>query len=203
MPNPARLSPTILRGSITDPKVNSLLAGIVSDDPEVRTQAWVGAGEVGPAAIPPLVEMMSHPNVESARAAKRGVWKIVRHVSRPGAEDDRSAVVAGLVEVVEGPSPVPIKIEALRMLPEIAGDSAVPALAASLSDVQLREDARTALERIPGEASLAVLVQAFVDVPEAFKPAIVRSLRNRGVEVEGYPEEKLIPSRPTKVQPIP
>lgn len=203
MPAPSRLSPNILRGSIAEPKVTSLLAEIISDDPEVRTEAWVGAGEIGPAAIPPLVELMSHPNVESARAAKRAVWKIVRTSSRPGADAEREAVEKALIETVKKEGTYAVISELLRMLPEIGGDAAVPAIVARLTDVNLREDARTALERIPGEASLGALVQAFVDVPVDFKPAVARSLRNRGVEVEGHPEEKLIPSRPTKVQPIP
>ena len=94
------------------------------------------------------------------------------------------------------------------MLSEIGGDesgdwlSSVPALLDSLlSDADLREEARMALERIPGEESLSVLKSALDSVPEDFKPNLAQSLRARGVEVKGIPCKKLVPTKQTRVKP--
>ena len=66
----------------------------------------------------------------------------------------------------------------------------------------LREDARMALERIPGKRTVTTLKAAFEKVPEDFKPNIAQSLRKRGEEVAGYPCKKLVPTKKTDVKPL-
>ena len=76
------------------------LSGQVTDgDAEVRTKAWLGAGEVGAAAVGALAEVMTDKDLEVARAAKRALWKIVRHTGRPGADKEKNAVAGKLVDV--------------------------------------------------------------------------------------------------------
>ena len=66
----------------------------------------------------------------------------------------------------------------------------------------LREDARMALERIPGKRAVTTLKNAFEKAPEDFKPNIAQSLRKRGQEVAGYPCQKLVPTKKTDVKPL-
>jgi hypothetical protein len=70
-----------------------------------------------------------------------------------------------------------------------------------LKDAELREDARMALDRIPGQASLAALQQALEQTTDDFKHNLAQSLRHRGVEVSGIPCQKLVPTRETSVKP--
>jgi len=87
-------------------------------------------------------------------------------------------------------------------LSEIGGDESVDKIVACLKDNEVRENARMALERIPGAESLAALEKALESVPDDFKLNIAQSLRKRGREVEGLPCVKLVPTKETKVKPL-
>lgn len=174
--------------------VQQLVARLKDSDENVRTAAWQSAAKAGAGAVKPLAALMSHPELEVARAAKRGLWRLVHEVGRPGAESEKKSVVANLLALLG--EPAAIRREVLAMLSEIGGGEAVGPIVPLLSDAEVREDARAALERIPGEESLGALKAALTSVPEAFKPAIAHSLRVRGVEVAGYPSQKLVPTRP-------
>jgi HEAT repeat protein len=175
--------------------VDELITKIKDKDDKVRGAAWQNAGPLGAAAVKPLASLITDPDFEIGRAAKRGLWKVVRHAGRPAADDERKAVAKELVSLLEG-QPTVVRREVLWMLSEVGDDPAVKPIAALLSDADAREDARAALERIPGDASLAALKAALEKVPEEFKPAIAHSLRVRGVKVSGYPSQKLVPTRP-------
>jgi hypothetical protein len=74
--------------------VNKLIGKIKDKSDEVRAKAWLSAGEVGAPAVKPLAAVMTDEDLEVARAAKRGLWKIVRYVGRRGKGDEKRAVVA-------------------------------------------------------------------------------------------------------------
>jgi HEAT repeat protein len=175
--------------------VDDLIAKLRSPDDKVRTEAWQSAGDLGAPAVRPLANLMSDSELEVARAAKRGLWRLVHQAGRPGAEPERKAVLKELIGLLEGP-PVPVRREALWMLSEIGDSTAVTPVADLLKESETREDARAALERIPGEESVEALQAGLASVPEEFKPAIANSLRVRGVKVSGYPSQKLTPTRP-------
>ena len=181
--------------------VDDLLAGIRHEDPAVRTEAWLGAGVVGAAAVAPLAGVMGDGDLEVARAAKRGLWQVVRYTGRPGADAARQAVVAEMVALLVDGQPEDVRREVLWMLSEIAGDDAVGPVAALLSHEVLREDARMVLERIPGDASLAALQAGLDAAPDDFKVHMAQSLRARGVEVPGLPCQKLVPTGQTNIKP--
>jgi HEAT repeat protein len=129
------------------------------------------------------------------RAAKRALWKIVRYAGRPGADADRKVVQQQLVDLLER-QPTQVQRETLWMLSEIGEESVVKQIIPLLQDRDTREDARAALESIPGQASLEALQTALTSVAEEFRPAVANSLRVRGVKVSGYPSQKLVPTRP-------
>jgi HEAT repeat protein len=182
--------------------VNKLIAGVRDKDEKVRTEAWLGAGQVGAAAVEPLAKVMTNNEPEVARAAKRGLWKLVRHAGRPKAGAERKAVEAELVGLLRDDQPVSVRRDVLWMLSEIAGGKSVDAIAALLSNEQLREDARMALQRIPNKKAPAALKKALNTVPDDFKLNIAQSLRQRGVKVEGLPCVKLVPTKKTSVKPL-
>ena len=181
---------------------NTLISKIKDKDERVRTEGWLGAGAVGAPAVKPLATVMTDGDLEIARAAKRGLWRIVRHVGRPGADDEKKAVVAELIALLGGDQPAPVRREVLWMLSEIGGDESVPSVAALLTDKDLREDARMALQRIPGGASLAALKSALASAGDDFKPNLAQSLRQRGQTVAGIPCQKLTPTKKTAVKPV-
>ncbi len=189
-------------GAARKKAVDELMAGIRDDNAKVRAEAWLSAGEVGAAAVKPLARVMSNKELEVARAAKRGLWKIVRHVGRPGAGNEKRAVVGKRVELLGDEQPVPVRREALWMLSEIGNRRSIKPIAALLSNRELREDARMVLQRIPSKGAVGALRAGLKAAPEDFKLNIAQSLRQRGVRVRGYPCVKLVPTKKTNVEPL-
>lgn len=189
-------------GAARKKAVDKLIAGIRDDDDKVRAKAWLGAGKFGAAAVKPLAKVMTDKDFEVARAAKRGLWKIVRHVGRPKSGNKKGMVVNKLIELLGDETPVSVRREVLWMLSEIGGRKAVEPIAALLSNKDLREDARMVLQRIPTRNALAALRAGFKAAPEDFKLNIAQSLRQRGVKVRGYPCVKLVPTKKTNVKPL-
>ncbi|MFB0552212.1 MAG: HEAT repeat domain-containing protein [Phycisphaerae bacterium] len=183
-------------------RVQKLISKIRDESAEVRTEAWQSAGEVGAPAVEALAKVMTDEDLEVARAAKRALWKIVRVAGRPGAGNERRAVVGKLVELLGDEQPVPVRREVLWMLSEIGTRKSVKPIAALLSNKELREDARMVLQRIPSKGAVAALKAGLEAAPEDFKLNIAQSLRQRGVEVSGLPCVKLVPTKKTNVKPL-
>ncbi len=181
--------------------VDELLAAIKSKDDKVRGPAWQNAGPCGAPAVKPLAQVMTDPDFETARSAKRALWKIVRHAGRPDAAKEAKAVTAELIPLLSSAPPV-VQREVLWMLSEIAGEEAIEPMTALLTDGQIRDDARCALTRMPGSKATAALSKAFKSAPENFKPALADSLRARGEKVAGYPTQKLVPTKQTTVKAV-
>ncbi|HEY2930237.1 MAG TPA: HEAT repeat domain-containing protein [Acidobacteriota bacterium] len=162
-----------------------LLTAIQSQDPDVRTEAWLSAGMVGAAAIGGLAKLVINGNLETGRAAKRALWKIVRTAGAPDGAKEKRPVLNQLVKLLDAAQPPSLRREVIWMLSEISSEKAdIDAVAELLSHPDLREDARCALERIPGDRSLAALKEGFARAPQDFKPNIAHSLRARGVNME-------------------
>jgi len=154
------------------------------------------------ASITEAVQTMVSANYEQGRNARRDLWETVRHAGRPGADGERKTIIDALLATTKGNLPAEAGGEVLWMLSIIGGDQCVAPIASLLSSEALRENARMALERIPGDKSLAALQSGLKSVPDDFKINIAQSLRARGVEVPGLPCQKLVPTRETSVQPI-
>ena len=178
-------------GSVAD-----LVARIKSTDDKVRGPAWQGAGPAGAPAVKLIAALMTDANFEISRSAKRALYKIVRHAGRPGAKKEAKAVERELIPLLKSDA-VTVRREVLWMLSEIGEDDAIAPMAALLTDKEVREDARCALMRLPGKKATAALKSAFHSSPEEFKTALAESLRKRGERVDGYPSQKLVPTRST------
>jgi hypothetical protein len=186
--------------------VAELIAALRSGDDDVRGDAWQGAGKYGAPAVRPLAAVAGDPasDMETARSARRAMWKIVRLAGRPGADAEKQAVVVELVGLLADGQPPAVGREVVWMVSELGGDESVEPVARLLQSKELCEDARCCLERLPGEKSLAALKAALATAPREFQLAIAQSLRARGVEPgqDKYPCQKLVPTRPTSVQPL-
>ena len=189
-------------GAAKKKAVEELIAKIKDKSDKVRAEGLLIASGVGAPAVKPLAKVMGDKDVEVMRAAKRALWKIVRRAGRPSARDERKAVAAELIGLLGDGQPTSVRREVLWMLSEIGGRVSIKAIAALLSDKELREDARMVLQRIPGRQSLAALKAGLKAAPEDFKLNIAQSLRKRGVKVSGYHCVKLVPTKKTNVKPV-
>jgi hypothetical protein len=203
--------------------VEQLIAKIQDRDDKVRAAAWQSTGKLGAAAVGRLASLMAEMEADVARltqesgadkneiayraevgrAAKRGLWVLVRYVGRPGADDEKRPVVGRLCQLLDEEQPAALRREVLWMLSEIGGDEAVEAIRqipGILENKQLREDARCAVERIPGQPATQALWDGLEAASDDFRLAIAHSLRLRGAELdkESYPSQKLVPTRQTE-----
>lgn len=182
--------------------VGELIDKLKSKDDKKRAEGLLSAGRIGAPAVKPLAKVVADKDIEVSRAGKRALWKIVRHAGRPGARNERRAVAVELIGLLGDDQPASVRREVLWMLSEISQRRSVEAIAALLSNKELREDARMVLQRIPGRQSLAALKDGLENAPEDFKLNIAQSLRKRGVKVPGLACVKLVPTKKTNVQPL-
>ncbi len=182
--------------------VDALIEQIQDKDDTVRAAARDGAGPTGAAAVAPLAKIAAGDDLEVARAANRAIQNIVYHAGRPGADDDAKAVSAELIKLIGSDQPVQLRRDFVWMTWQICGEEAVEPVAALLDNADLREDARMALERLPGDKATAILKKALASASDAEKPAFAHSLGNRGVGVPGVPDLRLKPTKKTSVTPV-
>ena len=182
--------------------LGTLIDNIQSEDDTVRAAARDNAGSVGAAAVLPLAKIAASGELEIARAANRAIQNVVYYAGRPGAEDEATAVAAELLKLLGDSQPLQLRRDVLWMTWQIAGEEAVDPVAALLANADLHEDARMALERLPGDKATAALQAALDVADEADKPALAHSLGVRGVETPGVPDLRLTPTKKTSVEPV-
>jgi HEAT repeat protein len=185
--------------------VDNLIAKLKDKNPKVRAEGWLSASKVGAPAIKPLaaVTTSGDSDLEVARSAKRALWQIVHGFGLIHDEAQRKAVLNEFQSLLTDEWPDVFRREVLWMLSEIGDDSSVEPIKGMMKIRRLIDDARCALQRIPGEESLVALQDALNSVPNGYKNNIAHALRARGVQsgLEKYPEENLIPTTPTNVKP--
>lgn len=164
--------------------VRELMAKLGSSDAAVRYAAWQGAGPAGSAAVVPVGDLMASTDKGVVKAAKGALEGIAYYSTRPGADREAEAVSQELLKLAGPGRPFAARAEAIHLLGFTGSRRAVPALAALLSDAEVRDEARMALEQIPGGASLAALKRAFNSAPPDFQPALQQSIRNRAMRTK-------------------
>jgi hypothetical protein len=187
---------------MNDLTLDVLLKDIQSTDDTQRAAARDNAGAVGAAAVLPLAKIAVSGELEVARAANHAIQNIVYYAGRPGADDEASAVAAELLKLLDDSQPLQFRRDMLWMTWQIAGEEAVEPVAVLLANSDLREDARMALERLPGQKATDALQAALATADDAQKPALAHSLRVRDVEVPGVPDMRLVPTKQTSVKPV-
>ncbi len=168
-------------------ELEQFLGKISSDNGDVRREAFEDAKRYGAAAVVPLGPFLFGENRSVARAAQLSIEAIVAHAGRPDAGPECAAVGRALVELMGQPGPPTTHAFVIRQLALVGSDEAVPALARLLDDEALREDARQALHRIPGDAATQALIAALPKADPDFRAGIIFALGNRQ-ETAAVPE---------------
>lgn len=165
--------------------LKSWLENLKSLNADARAEALRVAGPMGGAAIVPLVEMMAGPDKGAARAATQAMHCIAHYSARPGARPyEARAVSIQLLNAARTTGvtrPRMVRSEVLEAVGLIGDKEIVPLLSSLLQDIEVREDARLTLERIPGEESLRSLQAALKQAPADFASALRQSIFNRGL----------------------
>jgi HEAT repeat protein len=184
------------------PDVAALVAALRSKKDPARADAIHNAPALGTAAITALCPLLADTDNEVFRAGKRALLAIVRNAGR-GKSLGKAAQAAEtqLLIALENTAHAQARREIIWMLSEIGSNPTVQALTSLLNQSEVQEDARCALERIPGNASLKALRNALKSAPEPFRPALAESLRKRGEQVKAYPSQRLTPTKKTSIKP--
>ena len=161
--------------------VQAFLVKIKSEDANERIAAIKQAPEMGADAVLPLGEMMGGNNPAASKAAGEALLRIAHHSGRPGAARESKAVASRLLRLTEKDQPRGVRAGALHLLGFVAGDDHVDRIARLLSDTDVREEARQALQRIPGRKVDKALRQALRNSPGDFAPALELALKSRTV----------------------
>jgi HEAT repeat protein len=166
-------------------EAKDLLDQLQSPDANVRYNAWRGAGPTGATAISGLGDLMASPDKSIAKCAHGALDTIAHYAARPGATPaEAHGVTMELLKLATTTRPRMVRSDALCLVGVVGDAHAVPGLVKLLSDNDVREDARMALERTPGSASLAALKKAATTVPADYRPSINQSLHDRALTVQ-------------------
>jgi len=161
------------------PDPHDLLDQLQSPDANVRYKAWRSAGPTGAEAIPGLGDLMASPDKSIAKCAKGALETITHYAARPGSPTEARAVSNNLLKLADSTRPHMVRADALTLVAYVGDGHCVPTLVKLLNDYDVHEEARLALERIPGSASLNALKKAATSVPENYKANIAQSLHDR------------------------
>ncbi|MCA1597026.1 MAG: FG-GAP-like repeat-containing protein [Chloroflexi bacterium] len=168
--------------------ISDFISKLTSGDGGVRYTAWSGAGPAGSAAVVPVGDLMASPDKGVVKAARGALETIASYSTRPGAILEAEAVSQQLLKLAAPGRPIAVRVEAIHLLGFTAGRRSVPGLARLLSDPDVRDEARMALEQIPGGASLSALKRAVNSSPSDFQPALQQSIGNRSMRwAAGFP----------------
>lgn len=159
-----------------------LLADLQSDNADVRYAAWARGGELDADAIPELAKLFGASQPGIRKAGDQALYKLVHSVGKETGGAKRAAVVRGLVNLLGSDQTQWVRTIALRHLSLIGNDTAVPAAAKLMRDPKLQEEAVYCLERIPGKAATAALMESYSAVAVDFKPRVLAALGHRRAE---------------------
>jgi HEAT repeat protein len=175
----------------------AFLEMIKSPDGNVRVEAQKSAGPMGAAAVAPLADLIASADKGTAKAAREALDTVAWYAARPSAA--AHAVSVELLKVADSSRQGKVRVEALHLLGFTGDGRVVPGIVnvmmAAKDDQeqpQIREEARLALERIPGSASLNALKKAEQGAPADFRPNLEQSVYNRNLTPK---TEGLLPAR--------
>ncbi len=157
----------------------TFLTSIQSSDADKRFAAWREAGSVSPSLIPQLGKLAGSADPGQSKAAIEALTTMTHSVGKDPKSANRAAVTQGLLDLNSAAFALPVRIHALRLTSNIAGEDAVPAVAKEIGNPDLGEEVVYCLERIPGNASIQALMNAYKDAAEDFKPRILAALGHR------------------------
>ena len=163
------------------PDSKDILDQLQSPDANTRLNAWKSAGPAGASVVSGLGDLMASPDKSIAKCATGALQTVAHYAARPGAAKEAQAVTTALLKLADSTRPRMVRAEALTLVGVVGDAHAVPILTKLLADKDVREEARMALERIPGSASLNALKKAMASAPDEYKGSIQQSIQVRSV----------------------
>jgi len=109
-------------------------------------------------------------------AARYALSGLSAHVTRPGADPERSAVAAAYVRALAGAGEAEVKAFLIRQLQIVGGPDEVPALGRQLADPALADPAAQALVAIGGSRAEGALLGALAGAGAPARVTLVRAL---------------------------
>lgn len=162
-----------------------LLDQLQSEDLEVKAEAVDLASSLGPAAVEPAGWLLTSEDRATELYAKRALWTVVHHSTRPGMRHDRRAVSGKLLKLLtteDAPAEIPVsgRREILQMLALTVNDAEdVRGVAAFLDDEELAGAALFSLQRISHPEADAVLIERLSGDSNLPRSAFARALGQR------------------------
>jgi hypothetical protein len=157
--------------------LDSLVAKLGGDDEIARSEARQYLAREGAAAVPKVLPLLSSPNDQVWNAANNVLTDLANEVSAPGRAKERELVANELMSLVAPSQPADIKIRGLRLLTLVMPEGhTVAPVAALLSDADLKDKARSALQEMATDKSCQALVKALPKADPDFQFALLNSL---------------------------
>ena len=152
-------------------------ANLQSSNPAVRAVAEWAAQKVGTALVPTALKLTGSDDVGLRRTGTQALFRAVTaKVNEPGA---LGAAQGTLVAALSSGS-APVKRAAAQALGLVGTPFAAQSLGQALADPEVTDTALGALQRLPGLAATAVLLDALGEVAAALRPAVIATLLARG-----------------------
>ncbi len=179
------LSMALLAVSCTGPgtggNVTDFLARVQDEEAEVRSAAVQEADRQDARAVVPLGYLMAGEDQEVAAAAQEALQRLVQAVSGFQPWDYRRWMVADeLARLLDGEHPRVVRAEALDLLPRVATEKTVRAIAPLPVDDEVGDEACRALQRIPGPQATQALIAVLDTVPSERQRMVIEALGARG-----------------------
>ncbi|MCP4638834.1 MAG: hypothetical protein GY851_00300 [bacterium] len=152
-----------------------------SGEPDVRNQAAADAAALGAEAVPPIGALVGSDTFYTSQAAERALANLTHHAARPSADAERTAVAGELVKLIADTYPDKTRREALRLLAFVGGEAQVAPVAALLMEQSIADEARLALDQIPGEAASKALLDTLYLAPPELRVLLFDTLVHRNV----------------------
>ncbi len=163
-------------------ELNEYLSRIQSTDAGIRYYAWKSSALQKADAVAPLAKLACSSDKGVAKAANAALPILAHNSARPGAYEEAESTANELLKVAENSEYTHmVRANALHLAGCIAPAQLVPKIAKLLAIEELREEARMAIERIPGNPSTHALKAGLKSTPENFHKNIEQSLHNRSL----------------------
>lgn len=168
------LSVAFSQGNI-EAQIEAAIKDYLEHKSETYLEVYARVSQLGDEALLELLKVAAKEGTSEGLAARKIAEAIVHTLSAKG-DERRSSAVRALIKAINFDLPVEAKRLATELLGYCGNDDAAIALANLLDDEALQEDARRALERIPGDASVKVLMDALPKAKGRFKAGLINSL---------------------------
>ncbi len=159
------------------PNLDALVGQLSGEDELARAEARQLLPRAGVQAVPRLLPLLADSDARVWWAAFNVLSDIGNEVSAPGRDKERAVVADYLMELLAPEQPTEVKLRGLRLLPVVVPEGHdIGQMRALLSDSELRERARVALEETATANACRALRKALRRADADFQCALLNSL---------------------------